>query len=271
MPHADFQARYGPWALVTGAAQGIGAAYTERLARLGLSVVLVDRQAELLQEQATRVRSLRPGVQTREIVADLIDQTQVHRVVDDVADLEIGLLVANAANGKVGRWLEQPLEVKLNEIAVNCAAVMIMADRLTRLMAQRRRGGVIIMSSGSAAMGCSMIASYAATKAYDRVLAESLWVELAPYGIDVTTVMPGATATPGFAASLPAGVAPTKMMQPGSPSDVVDAAIEGLGTRINVFPGGRRSSVILGLLTKFVPRKTMIRLGDRAVRAQYDH
>jgi short-subunit dehydrogenase len=186
--------------------------------------------------------------------------------------LEIGLLVANAGIGAVGRWLEVPLEMKMRQIAVNCTSTLILAHRLTPAMVQRRRGGVIIMASGSAEMGCSFIVTYAATKAFDRVFAEGLWAELSPYGVDVTTVMPGAVNTPGFRASLPPGRVPTRLMQPIDPFVVVDAALEGLGKTINVRPNvGSFGGVIMRLMMLFMPRQRFIKLGNDAVRDMYDH
>jgi hypothetical protein len=268
---SDFKERYGKWALVTGAAQGIGAAYTERLAGLGMPIVLLDNQRELLDGQTAKLRAAHPDLDFRPVAVDLADAVALNAALDGLADLEIGLLVANAGLGAVGRWLEVPLGVKLNQIAVNCSSPLILADRLTPLMVQRRRGGVIIMASGSAEMGCSFIVTYAATKAFDRVFAEGLWAELSPYGIDVTTVMPGAVNTPGFRATVPAGHEPTPQMQPVSPFVVVDAALEGLGSELNVKPGARGAAgFIFGALMRFIPRKTMIGMGDKAVRAMYD-
>jgi hypothetical protein len=265
----DFAQRYGRWALVTGGARGIGAAYCERLARLGMPLVMVDVAAELLEERAGAIRAAAPGVEIRTVVVDLNDAPAVLEMVDSLAELEIGLLVANAGVGAVGRWLEVPLETKLSQVGINCASLVILADRLTRLMVQRGRWGVIIMSSGSAAAGSSFIVTYAATKAFDRVFAEGLMLELSPYGIDVTAVMPGSVRTPGFEESLPPGVPPTRLMQPVEPEEIVDAALEGLGRRVNVKPGGMVGAAF-GALTGLVPRKTMLKLGDKFVRQQYD-
>ena len=262
---ADFSARYGPWALITGAAQGMGAVYGERLASLGLSVVLVDIQADLLDQQAAKVRQATPGVEVRTVVCDLNDPADVHAAVDAVADVEIGLLVANAAIGAVGRWLEVPLETKLQQVAVNCTSVLILADRLTRPMVDRGRGGVIVMASGAANAGSSFIVTYAATKAFDRVFAEGLWLELSPYGVDVTTVMPGAVNTPGFRDTIPAGHEPTAAMQPADPRMVVEAALEGLGTRINVHPSQPADAA-----PEPITREEILKMGDSAVREMYD-
>jgi short-subunit dehydrogenase len=266
---ADFTTRYGKWALVTGAAQGIGAAYAARLTDLGMPVVLLDVQTELLEKQATTLRNASPGVEVRTIPTDLADPSSVHAALDAVDDLEIGLLVANAGIGAVGRWLEVPLETKLRQVAVNCASPVIIADRLTPRMVERRRGGIVVMASGSAAAGSSFIVTYAATKAFDRVFAEGLWLELSPYGIDVTAVMPGAVDTPGFRDTIPAGHQPTRMMTPADPRMIVEAALEGLGSKINVTPGGRLGGLI-GALSAIVPRKAMLKLGDKAVRQMYD-
>jgi short-subunit dehydrogenase len=159
----------------------------------------------------------------------------------------------------------------MRQIAVNCTSTLILAHRLTPAMVKQRRGGVIIMASGSAEMGSSFIVTYAATKAFDRVFAEGLWAELSPYGIDVTTVMPGAVNTPGFRASLPPGLAPTRLMQPVDPLVVVDAALAGLGRKINVKPNiGSFGGVIMGLMILLMPRKRFLKIGDSAVRQMYD-
>lgn len=266
----DFTQRYGRWALVSGGAEGIGAGYAERLAAMGMSLILLDIKGERLEQTAAALRSGH-AVEVRTITVDLADADALNAAIDTVADLEIGLLVANAGIGAVGRWLEVPLDVKMKQIAINCTSTLILAHRLTPAMVKRRRGGVIIMASGSAEMGCSFIVTYAATKAFDRVFAEGLWAELSPYGIDVTTVMPGAVNTPGFRASLPPGHGPTKLMQPVDPFVVVDAALAGLGSKINVRPNaGRLSGAIMGLMLWLMPRKRFIKLGDSAVRQMYD-
>jgi len=266
----DFAHQYGKWALISGSAEGIGAGYAERLAALGMSLVMFDIKRDELERTAAKLRAAH-GIEVRAVTVDLADAHALSAAIDSVSDLEIGLLIANAGIGAVGRWLEVPLDVKMQQIAINCTSTLILAHRLTPAMVLRRRGGVIIMASGSAEMGSSFIVTYAATKAFDRVFAEGLWAELSPFGIDVTTVMPGAVNTPGFRASLPQGREPTKLMQPVDPFVVVDAALQGLGHKINVRPsGGVVTNAVMGLLVALMPRKRFLKLGDSAVRAMYD-
>src|ERR1700729_1035932 len=270
-PRSDFSQRYGKWAIISGGAEGIGAGYAARLAAMKMPLILLDINTKRLEETAAALRRDH-AIEVKPIVVDLSDAIALNAAIDAIADLEIGSLVANAGIGAVGRWLEVPLEVKMQQIAVNCTSTLILAHRLTPAMVRRRRGGVIIMASGSAEMGCSFIVTYAATKAFDRVFAEGLWAELSPYGVDVTTVMPGAVNTPGFRASLPPGRGPTRLMQPIDPFVVVDAALEGLGKTINERPSmGNFGGAIMGLMLLLMPRRRFIKLGDSAVRKMYDH
>lgn len=274
MQHNDlnYPARYGEWALVTGAAQGIGACYCDRLAAMGMSLVMFDNNPEALEATTQQLSNQYPNVNIKPCVVDLGNAEDVHRALNELEDIEIGLLVANAGLGAVGKWLEVPLDTKINQIAVNCTSTLILCHRLTPGMVARQRGGIIIMSSGSAEMGSSFIVTYAATKAFDRVFAEGLWAELSPYGIDVTTVMPGAVDTPGFRDSLPKGHQPTRLMQPVEPAVIVDAALQGLGKDINVKPslGNGFASMLMKLMLLFMPRKRFLSLGNKAVREMYD-
>jgi len=260
-----FTQKYGPWALVTGAAMGIGASYVEQLAARGLNVVLVDKEAEGVAVQAARIRG---RVDVREVVVDLADQDEVTTALELVADLEVGLLVANAAHAATAPWLEIPLEDKLRQIAVNCVAVTQMVDVLSRAMAARRRGGIIVMSSMAARIGSPRVATYAATKAFDLILAESLWAELRAQRIDVLAVLPGQTRTPGFEGSLgarttlPRGV---KVMEPG---DVVREALSALGKQPSIVAGSTNRAASQ-LLTRLLPRKAAIEIMARTTRAMY--
>ena len=174
---SELHTRYGGWALVCGSAEGMGAAYAGRLAREGFDLVLLDMNAPALDAQAKRLQA-EFGIETRTLACDLSKPALVSAALDALADVEVGLLVFNAAIGAVGPWSEVSLATKMLAVNVNVIAVLMMTDRLSRPMLERGRGGVILTSSMAALQGAPGQAVYAATKSFDLILAESLWGEL---------------------------------------------------------------------------------------------
>jgi len=192
--HAAFRARYGPVALVTGAAQGIGEALARELAGADLQLVLVDRQAERLHAVASSLGGPPPIV----LVEDLADPGAIARIATAVEDLELGLLAHVAALGPFGDLLDTDPAVLSASIDVNCRVPLLLTRALAPAMCRRGRGGVLLLSSLAAWQGAPRLAAYTASRAYTLNLAQSLWSELGPHGIDVLGVCPGATRTPGF-------------------------------------------------------------------------
>ena len=197
-----FRARYGPWALVTGAAQGIGRAFADALATRGLHVVLIDVQSQAIATAAREIAALQ-GVETRNVAADLSDREFIDEVLAQVADLEIGLVICNAAIGQEGPFLEEPLDALHRAIDVNCSAAVTLTRAFAPAMLERGRGGLILIASGTALQGSPNYANYAATKAFNLSLGESLHYELREQGVDVLSYVPGPTNTPGLRSSLP--------------------------------------------------------------------
>jgi hypothetical protein len=220
-PVTDFAERYGAWALVTGAAQGVGLAFAEALLARGCSVVLVDR----LPEVADVATSLGDG--TRAVVADLADPAWLPQVAAATDGLEIGLAVANAAASFVGPFLEQPAASRSATVLVNCLATTELAAWALPPMVARGRGGFIATSSGSALAGTASVATYSASKAYVLNLAEALGWELRGTGVDCQAVVAPAMDTPGWRSH---PVDEAKMLQPAvAPRQVVEAALDHLG------------------------------------------
>ena len=261
-----FKSRYGPWALVTGAAWGMGTEFARQIGALGLNLVLVDIKAAELAQVAEEVRKS-SGMEVKAVVTDLTRLEFIEAVRRDTEGVEIGLLVSNAAHPPVGLFFEQSLEDKLRMIEVNCRAPLILVHEFGAKMLARRRGGIIMMSSGSATQGVAYVASYAATKAYNLILAESLWDELREHGVDVLGFMPGATRTTGFELSKPrlerSTVAPVN-----EPKPTVAEALRVLGRTPSWIPG-RRNRWILTLAQRLLPRKQMIKLVGSNMRQWY--
>lgn len=260
-----FQQRYGPWALVTGAAQGLGEAFARALARRGLRLLLVDLQTEPLEALAAELRQQGVGVEAHTV--DLADAAAVQGLLAAAAQKEIGLLVANAAYSVVSPFLEQSVENHERHIDVNVRSSMHLVHALGGAMVQRGRGGVILLSSASAGQGSPLLASYASSKAWLQVFAESLHLEWKARGVDVMALLPGATDTPAFRAS---GAMPRRVqgMTVMPPAPVVEEGLRALGTH-PYWIAGRSNRWSSGFLHRVFGRRFAMRVYGNAVRRLY--
>ncbi|HEY8216416.1 MAG TPA: SDR family NAD(P)-dependent oxidoreductase [Acidimicrobiia bacterium] len=195
----DFRTRYGPWAFVAGASMGIGAALSHEAAARGLNVAMLARGEALLREEADKVRD-EHGVDVRVVPGDLAAPAIADVVAEATGDLEIGLLVYNATIAMQGHFLDVPLDDQLASVQVNCATPLALVHLFGRSMRERGRGGIGLVSSTGGTAGSVNFSTYNAGKAYQWVLAETLWAELEPSGVDVTSILVGPTYSPNFAA-----------------------------------------------------------------------
>jgi uncharacterized protein len=192
-----FADRYGPWAFVAGASMGIGAALSHEAAARGCDVVLLARGREALDRTAAEVRS-RHGVNTLTVAADLADPDIGGIVADAVDDLDIGLFVYNAAVAPAGPFLDADLDLQVLSVRVNCLTPTILCHWFGRRLLDRGRGGIGMVSSNAATQGAINFSTYNAGKAYEWILAESLWAEWRDAGVDVTNIFVGATSSPNY-------------------------------------------------------------------------
>lgn len=243
--------KYGPWAVVTGASDGIGAAFADHLSTQGLSLVLVARRAEVLEQLALRLRR-DPRVQCRVLALDLAEPGALEVLVRETADIEVGLLVASAGFGTSGLLLDSDPDAEVAMLRLNCQSVLEQAMHFGRRFAANRRGGLVLMSSLVAFQGTPHAAHYAATKAYIQTLAEGLRAEWKPLGVEVIASAPGPIRS-GFAAR--AGL----QMAQALPAEVVArVTMNALGRRTTVRPGWL--SKLLGWSLAMLPRwgKTLV-------------
>ncbi len=262
----NFVTRYGPWAIVAGASEGLGAAYAEELALRGLNLVLVARREELLQDLASRL-SGKYGVETRTLALDLSLADAAERIAQTVSDLEIGLLIYNAALSVIGPFLERPVEDHLKELQTNTFTPMKLIHHLAGQMLARHCGGIVLMSSLSAFQGSAYISNYAATKAFNIVLAEGLWEEWRAQGVDVLVCIASSIKTPHYLASQPqptGGLGDMAM----EPEQVMREALDALGKGPYVIPG-RMNRVTSFVMRHFLPRRMTVRLMGRILRKMY--
>jgi len=233
-PAAEFTRRFGPWALVAGASDGTGEAYARELARRGLDVVLLARRTAVLADLAASIEA-QHGVRTATITADLTDP-RIGAVVEQGLDgREIGLLVVNAgAVHGADHFLDRPLGSVLSLVDLNCRAPVTLAHLLGVPMRRRGRGGIVIMSSMAMTAGAAFNATYCASKAFEVILAEALWNELQPQGVDVMSVVAGATDTPSMQRSIDSWSTQDGVMDA---SELVVGALDHLGAGPTFVPG----------------------------------
>lgn len=189
----SFAARYGPWALVTGASSGIGREFARQVAARGVNVLLVARRAERLAELADELAGR--GVAARPVPVDLCFDGFLDPIRAAAAGLEVGLLVNSAGFSLTGPFLDMDRDNMARLLNLNCRAPMMLTREFGPAMRARRRGGIVFVSSVTGFVATPQWSLYAATKAFDLLLGEGLAAELRADGVDVLTLAPGATRT----------------------------------------------------------------------------
>lgn len=193
--------QYGPWALIAGASEGIGLAFAEQLAAQGLNLVLLSRSESKLAQAKARIHAKHP-VSIECLGVDLSQEGVFGAVAARTDHLEIGLVVYNAgAVHGAARFHDQPVEHALGLINLNCRGPVEFAHHFGGRMRERRRGGMLFLSSLACVSGSSYIAAYCATKSFDYIFAQSLWHEMAPDNVHVLCLVAGKTRTPAMTES----------------------------------------------------------------------
>lgn len=243
--------RFGPVAVVTGASDGIGKAFAEQLAAMGMDLVLVARREELLAALASDLQS-RHGVRIRTVSADLSQDDGVETITSQTRGLEVGLLVAAAGFGSIGPFLDKEVQSEANMVDLNCRSIVLLCHAFGLEMANRRRGGIVLFGSLVGFQGVPFSATYSATKGFIQNFAEGLSVELRRSGISVLSVAPGPVNS-GFAAR--AGM---KMGMAQTADVVAKVSLAALGRRTTVRPGWL--SKLMGWSLGTLPRSMRSRM-----------
>lgn len=246
-----FKQRYGPYALVAGGSYGLGAAFAEAIARRGVNLVLIARHEDKLESTAARLRE----AYDVDVICLAVDLARFDQVKQRLGALEVpvGLLVYDAAFAPVGLFEDMNEEQLALTTDVNVRAPLLLAKLVSTAMLDRRRGGLVLMSSLAGAQGSPHIAAYAATKAFNAILAEGLWRELKPHGIDVVACCAGAIDTPGYSQAEKSKAAPGTL----AARDVAERTLKALGRGPLVVPG-TTNKIGRFVLTRLLSRRAAI-------------
>jgi len=239
----EFARKYGPWAVIAGASEGTGASYAEQLASMGVNLALASRRSEALEELGARLAKTH-GISFRSIVVDLMKDGAGAQLVQETADLDVGLYVSNAgADGAGNSFLDSPVERSQNLLRMNAVTLVDATHGFGQRFKRRGGGGIVIMSSGAGLGGQPWLGMYSATKAFEVNFAESLWAELQPDNIDVIGVCAPTMDTP----TLRRATAGTSfdIANAYSPDDVVHATLANLGKEpLLIVPDGPEEAKI---------------------------
>jgi uncharacterized protein len=222
----DFAGKYGPWALIAGASDGVGLAFARNLARRGLDLVLVARNPAKLEAAAAEVRAL--GVEAITISADLSQSGGTDTVIAAAGEREIGLVITNAGADSINStFLDAEIADWMGLATMNIETKLRLAHHYGRMMRTRGRGGMILVNSGACYSGMYGLATYCGSKGFVLNFAEGLWAELRHHGIDVLTMVLGQTDTPSYRATLARSGQPLPTNW-ADPEDVAETALRQL-------------------------------------------
>lgn len=250
-------------ALVTGASSGIGAVFAQALAARGANVVLVARSEDRLQALARQLAQAH-GVRAEVVAADLGEPgtaCAVHRRARDLG-LAPDILVNNAGFATYGHFESISLERQLQEISLNCKAVVELTHAALPGMLARGHGAVVNVASTAALQPIPHMAVYGATKAFALSFSEALWAENRRRGVRVMAVCPGATDTAFFDVVGAREAAVGKRMAPGV---VVEASLRALDRGNSHIVTGRANH-LLGMLPRLISREAAARLVESMLK-----
>ncbi|KAM6169835.1 17-beta-hydroxysteroid dehydrogenase type 3 [Rhynchocyon petersi] len=186
----------GQWAVITGAGDGIGKAYSFELAKHGLNVVLISRTLEKLQTIAMEIEET-TGSSVKIIQADYTKDDIYEYIEENLKGLEIGILVNNV--GMLPSLLPSYFLNAADEIQslvhCNITSVVKMTQLILKQMELRQKGLILNISSGVALCPWPLYAVYSASKAFMCTFSKALQVEYKAKGIIIQVLTPYAIST----------------------------------------------------------------------------
>lgn len=257
--------KYGTWALIAGGADGLGKAFAQRFAEQGFNLVIIDINEQALTDIEQQF-SETYGIEVRTICKDLSAADVVEQITSTTEDIDIGMLVYNACYCKTELFVDSSMADHLKLIDINCKTPALLSYWFGKKMIARRKGGIILVGSMGGLQGLPLISHYAASKSYQMILAEGLWDEFKPYGVDVLCSVIGQTSTPAFLKDNRDKDGGLLKIMP--PEEVVDETLAQLGRQPSFIPGAS-NRFIAWLMRTLMSRQKAITIVGKTNRAKY--
>ena len=262
----NFKQKYGPWAIIAGAAEGLGEAWSISLAKQGMNLIMLDHQHDKLLALSEKLQ-IDFHIETAILHIDLSDVNATTMIMEKLGEHDCRLMIYNAAFSLIKAFTLHTEEELDSYININARSQIRLVHAFSNhLIDKNKGGGIILMSSLAGLMGMQLVASYAATKAFTWNLAEALHYELKPYNIDIMACVAGATSTPAYLKTDPKyGILKPLVMKP---EDVTENAIRQLGKKTLYIPGfSNRMNYFI--LTRLLPRKFASRIANDTMKKMY--
>ena len=262
----NLKQRYGKTAIVAGASEGIGAAFSVCLAAEGMDLVLIARRIAPLQQLAHSLEN-KYKVNVTCLACDLSGTDAANQIEETLNGREINILIYNAALSYLGPFLDNSEENHLQAARLNMLTPLNLVHFFGGKMVNKRKGAIVLMTSLAGLQGSGYLSVYASTKAFNRILAESLWYEWKNSGVDVIACCAGATATPGYKNTNPekSGFFAPRVLEP---EEVAKECLRMLGSKPS-FITGKGNRVASFIMQKILPRKMAVNIMGDTTRKMY--
>ena len=258
--------KYGQVAMVAGASEGIGASYSNYLAAEGMDLILIARRREPLEQLASSLKN-KYHVNITTLYYDLSESGAAQFIKDSLRDREINVLVYNAALSHIGPFEDDTVEHNIAIANCNMITPMTMVRIFGEDMLKKGKGALILMASMAGFQGSGFLASYAATKAFILVLAESLWYEWKNRGVDVIACCAGVTSTKNYLLTNP-GESGFFAPRVQTPEEVVEECFKQLGKKPS-FVAGTQNKLASFVMHRLLPRRIAINIMGDSTRKIY--
>jgi uncharacterized protein len=259
------KARFGPWALITGASSGIGREFARQIAASGINVVLVARREALLRDAGAEL-SNEYGVSHRIVVAELSEEGFLSKLTDATDGLDIGLIVSNAGTANPGEFLKLERNGLVRLLRLNSLAHMEIAHHFGPGLVRRGSGGIMLCGAMGAMQGVPFMANESGAKSYVQSFGEALHVELVPLGVNVSVLVIGPTDT---AIIEKIGFDPaTMLMKPMPVEQCVFEGLEALKRNRATHLSGRINRIMDALIPVSLSRSMMGKMMAKALAAR---
>jgi 3-oxoacyl-[acyl-carrier protein] reductase len=188
-------------AIVTGSSRGIGRGIALRFAKEGAKVVVCGRALDTVRASADEIRAI--GGTVHEVVCDVTEHADVQRLFDETLRVfgTVDVLVNNAqtpVEGASGPFLRLTREAWDTYVAKNMGALFYCTHRAAQIMAPKRRGSIINISTNATQRVHRRSIAYDSVKGAMDVFTMAVAVDLAPWGIRVNAIRPGMIAATGY-------------------------------------------------------------------------